>query len=108
MFVLQASPGEVVDAVKTAINFGYRHIDCAYLYHNEGEVGMGINSKIKEGVVKREELFVVSKVRFLSCKDNRVSAPAVMDTGTARIIQPRGFFSFLMKIGVLGLQMIQK
>ena len=67
LVVLQASPGEVADAVMEAINLGYRHFDCAYLYHNESEVGMGINSKIKEGVVKREELFVVSKVRFLIC-----------------------------------------
>ncbi|CAO2595155.1 1,5-anhydro-D-fructose reductase [Lemmus lemmus] len=62
LITLQASPGEVADAVQVAINFGYRHFDCAYLYHNESEVGMGINAKIKEGVVHRKDLFVVSKL----------------------------------------------
>lgn len=49
---------EVIDAVSYALQLGYRHIDTASIYGNEEGVGKGI----KESVVNREEVFVVSKV----------------------------------------------
>lgn len=49
---------EVTNAVKWALEAGYRHIDTASIYKNEAGVGKGI----KESGVPREDIFLVSKV----------------------------------------------
>ncbi|KAM7157184.1 aldo-keto reductase family 1 member C3-like isoform 3-T5 [Molossus nigricans] len=50
------------EALKTAINVGYRHIDSAYLYRNEEEIGRAIQNKIANSIVKREDIFYTSKL----------------------------------------------
>lgn len=50
------------DQIYNAIQLGYRLFDGACDYGNEVEVGQGINKAIDEGLVRREELFVVSKL----------------------------------------------
>ena len=51
-----------VESVKAAVDCGYRHFDGAYIYHNEKQLGEAIADKIKEGVIKREDVFITTKV----------------------------------------------
>ena len=51
-------------SVLEAIRAGYRLIDTAQAYGNEEAVGAGIHAALDEGVVRREELFVTTKVWF--------------------------------------------
>jgi len=59
----KSKPNEVYNAVLSAVKeAGYRHIDCAHLYLNEEEVGRALKELFDSGVVKREEIFITSKV----------------------------------------------
>lgn len=53
---------KMADTAYNAIKAGYRLIDEACDYGNEKEAGAGINKALAEGIVKRDELFVTSKL----------------------------------------------
>jgi len=52
----------VAETVKKAIYSGYRHIDCASVYGNEKNIGYVLNEIFNSGFLKREDLWITSKV----------------------------------------------
>ncbi len=58
----KSTKGEVYNAVREAINIGYKHFDCAWIYENESEIGYALSDAIKNGNVKMEDLWITSKL----------------------------------------------
>ena len=56
-----------IKVIENALDFGYRHIDTAYVYSNEEIVGQAIQNWIKKNPYehKREDLFIVTKVNLI-------------------------------------------
>ena len=62
-FANEGAVGETYKAVIHALRTGYRHLDCAWFYKNETEVGEGVRDFLKENPsVKREDIFITTKV----------------------------------------------
>ena len=52
----------VTDIIATAIQQGYRHIDCAFFYDNQKAIGSGIKEGLRRTGLKREDLWITSKL----------------------------------------------
>lgn len=71
----KATEEETENAVKAALEAGYRHIDCAAVYLNEPPVGRALSAFLGKGEVPRDQIFVTSKVwNTCHAKDKVVEA----------------------------------
>jgi alcohol dehydrogenase (NADP+) len=58
----KSGKGDVGKAIIMALEAGYRHIDCASTYRNEAEIGEAFNDVFSKGKIKREEVWITSKL----------------------------------------------
>lgn len=75
----KAKGNEVKNAVKSALNSGVRHIDTAAAYGNEEEIGEALAEVFAEGNIKREEVFITSKL-WNNAHLERQVIPALQDS----------------------------
>jgi alcohol dehydrogenase (NADP+) len=76
----KSQPGEVYNAVKDAVRLGYRHIDCAFFYGNEPEIGQALDEAFREGITSREQMWITSKLW------NSFHAPADVPKGLEKTL----------------------
>ncbi|OWF40674.1 Alcohol dehydrogenase [NADP(+)] A [Mizuhopecten yessoensis] len=69
----QSKPEEVKTAVRTALDAGYRLIDTAYNYLNEDAIGEVLEETFKVGKLKREELFICTKLANIYTRPSDVA-----------------------------------
>lgn len=68
-------PGDTLRATRTALDAGFRQFDCSERYRNEEVVGQAIHGVLREGKVRREDLFIATKLWNNNHRPARV-APA--------------------------------
>ena len=59
---LVSDSSETRNATIAAVEVGFRHLDCAERYRNEEEVGAALKQLLADGTVRREDLFVTTKL----------------------------------------------
>jgi alcohol dehydrogenase (NADP+) len=67
-------PLVTTEATKTALEVGFRHFDCAERYRNEAAVGDAMQAVFKAGMVRREDVFVTTKLWNTNHRPERVRA----------------------------------
>ena len=67
-------PGVTKQAVKTALEAGFRHFDCAERYRNEAAVGEAMRDVFAAGKVRRQDVFVTTKLWNTNHRPERVKA----------------------------------
>lgn len=55
-----------------ALEIGYRHIDAAYVYENEHVIGRVLNEWLSSGKLKREDIFITTKLPMCAINPSRV------------------------------------
>lgn len=59
-------------AVKEALHAGFRHFDCAERYRNEEQVGIALQEVMASGSIRREDLFITTKLWNTNHRPERV------------------------------------
>ena len=59
-------------AVKTALEVGFRHFDCAERYRNEAAIGQAMQEVFQAGAIKREDVFITTKLWNTNHRPERV------------------------------------
>ncbi|KAL4465859.1 hypothetical protein ABPG74_004096 [Tetrahymena malaccensis] len=68
---LTTNKDQMTELIRTALDVGYRHFDTAKVYENEAYIGEAFQKIFSEGIYKREDIFLVSKI--MSNKNELVS-----------------------------------
>ena len=71
-------------ATETALEVGFRHLDCAERYRNEEAVGDAMRAVFQAGTVRREDIFVTTKLWNSNHRPERVKAEAAEGGGETR------------------------
>ncbi|KAI1728299.1 aldo/keto reductase family domain-containing protein [Ditylenchus destructor] len=61
---LASDPVQLRTGLRAAVDAGYRYIDTAFVYGNEAVIGDFLQEIYKEGKLKREDFFIVTKLPF--------------------------------------------